>query len=405
MCAAGFATFVALYASQALLPALATDFALSPAMASLAVSAATGALASGVVPLTALSEAVGRTRVMTASLFVSSALGLLTAISPNFTVLLVLRALQGLALAGVPAVAMSYLAEEIHPASLGSAMGLYIAGNSIGGMSGRLISGLVDGLTDWRWALATVGVIAMGCTVLFRMCVLPSGRFKARPAQLGALSASIFKAARDLTLVRLYLIGFVLMGVFVTIYNYLGFRLLGPEFHLPKTVVGLIFVAYLAGSYSAATGGKLVGRFGRRWMLLGSAVLTVGGLALMVTSQLILVILGLLVVTAGFFAAHTVASGWVGARSAALGVQGSALYLFLYYIGSSFGGSLGGIWYGMHGWTAVVIYTVALMALAIAITPNKDTKAGRAEAVKKDLAKTDAVTTDAVTEKAQQPAV
>lgn len=371
MAAAGLATFVALYAAQALLPALAAQFQLSPATASLAVSVGTGALAIGVIPLTVLSEAIGRTPVMTGSLFVSSALGLLAAASPNFPVLLVLRALQGLALAGVPAVAMSYLAEELHPGALGAAMGLYIAGNSIGGMGGRLIAALVDGFAGWRWAFAVVGAIALVCSVVFRLCVLPSARFQPRPPRLKDLAGSIGRATADPALLRLYLIGFLIMGCFVTVYNYLGFQLLGPEFRLSKTMVGMIFVAYLAGSYSAAAVGRLVERFGRARMLLLSAVLTVAGLAMLLSGQLAVVIVGLVVVTAGFFAAHSVASGWVGARSATLGVQGSALYLFGYYLGSSVGGSLGGVWYGMAGWIAVVGYTVALIMVAALVTPRR----------------------------------
>jgi YNFM family putative membrane transporter len=378
MCAAGLATFVALYAAQALLPALAEQFRLSPAAASLAVAVATGALAIGVIPLTVLSEAIGRTPVMTGALFVSSALGLLAAFSPSFPVLLVLRALQGLAMAGVPAVAMSYLAEELHRGALGAAMGLYIAGSSIGGMAGRLIAALVDGLAGWRWALAAVGVLALVCSVVFRLCVLPSAHFRPRPPKLSALAASIGRAGVDGALLRLYAVGFLLMGCFVTVYNYVGFRLLGPDFRLSQAVVGMIFVVYLAGSFSAASVGRLVDRFGRRRTLLLSAVLAIAGLALLLSPNLGLVILGLVVVTAGFFAAHSVASGWVGARSAALGVQGSALYLFCYYLGSSVGGSLGGVWYGLAGWSAVVGYTVVLIALATFAAP-RDSRQPRVE--------------------------
>ncbi|HWE90994.1 MAG TPA: MFS transporter, partial [Pseudonocardiaceae bacterium] len=367
------ATFVALYAAQALLPELAGQFRLSPATASLAVSVATGALAIGVIPLTVLSEAIGRTPVLTGSLFVSSALGLLAAASPSFPVLLVLRASQGLAMAGVPAVAMSYLAEELHRGALGAAMGLYIAGNSIGGMAGRLIAALVDGLAGWRWSLAVVGALALACSVVFRLCVLPSAHFRPRPPKLSALAGSIGRAGADGPLLRLYAVGFLLMACFVTVYNYVGFRLLGPDFRLSTTVVGLVFVVYLAGSCSAASVGRLVDWLGRRRMLLLSAVFTVGGLALLLSPNLGLVILGLVVVTAGFFAAHSVASGWVGARSAALGVQGSALYLFCYYLGSSVGGSLGGIWYGLAGWSAVIAYTVLLIALAALAAPRQST--------------------------------
>ena len=327
---AGLATFTTLYCVQAVLPSLATEFRLSPAAASLAVSVATGALALGVIPLTALSEAAGRTPIMTVSLFASAALGILAAFSPAFAVLLVLRGLQGLALAGVQAVAMSYLTEEVHRGSLGFAMGLFVAGNGIGGMAGRLLGGLIDDVAGWRWALGVVGLIALACAIVFRLSVLPSARFQPRPLRARELALSVARALADSGLLRLYAAGFLLMGCFVTVYNYLGFRLLGPGFHLSRTIVGLIFVVYLAGSAAS-------------------------------------VIAGLVVTTAGFFAAHSVASGWVGARSAALGAQGAAVYLFFYYLGSSIGGSLGGLAFGGGGWPGLTVYTGCFVIAVVII--------------------------------------
>ena len=59
---------------------------------------------------------------------------------------------------------------------------------------------------------------------------------------------------------------------------------------------------------------------------------------------------GLVLTTAGFFAAHSVASGWVGGRAPVAPAQASALYLCLYYIGSSVAGSAGGMFYARGGW-------------------------------------------------------
>ncbi|MBO0850772.1 MAG: MFS transporter, partial [Pseudonocardia sp.] len=280
--AAALATFTTLYCVQAVLPELATTFRLSPATASLAVSVGTGALAVAAIPLTALSEALGRTRVMTAAMFASAVLAMAEAFSPSFAVLLVLRAFQGVALAGLVAVAMSYLAEELHRDSLGSGMGLYIAGNSIGGLVGRLVAGLVDEVANWRWALAVVGLLALACAVVFRVAILPSQRFRARPLRLAALAASVGRAMTDVGLLALYLVGFLFMGCFVTVYNYLDFRLLEPRFHLSQAVVGLIFVVYLAGSFSSTAAGRMVDRFGRRRMMWPAGVVTLVGIALMV---------------------------------------------------------------------------------------------------------------------------
>jgi YNFM family putative membrane transporter len=174
-------------------------------------------------------------------------------------------------------------------------------------------------------------------------------------------------ALADTGLLRLYAAGFLLMGCFVTVYNYLGFRLLGPGFHLSRAVVGLIFVVYLAGSAASVAAGRLVDRFGRPRVMWIMAAITLSGLALMLPPDLALVTAGLVVTTAGFFAAHSVASGWVGARSASRGVQGAAVYLFFYYLGSSVGGSLGGLAFGNGGWPGVTLFTGAFAAAVVII--------------------------------------
>lgn len=370
MFCAGLATFTTLYCVQALLPALATSFRLSPAEASLAISVSTAALAIGVIPLTALSEAIGRTPMMTVSLFSSAVLGILAAVSPSFGLLLVLRAVQGLALAGLQATAMSYLAEELHRGSLGFSTGLFIAGNGFGGMAGRLVAALVADVAGWRWALAVVGLIALGCSIVFRVTVLPSRHFHARPLRLGALAGSIGRAFTDGGLVRLFAVGVLAMSVQVTVYNYLGFRLLRAPFWLSASTVGLIFVVYLAGSLSSTVAGRLADRFGRPRMLWPAAVVLLAGVALLVPDQVAIVVAGLVVLTCGFFAVHAMAIGWVGARSAVLGVQGSAVYLCSYYLGSSIGGSVGGVAFGAGGWAGTTWYlgALALAVLVIGVT-------------------------------------
>ena len=83
--------------------------------------------------------------------------------------------------------------------------------------------------------------------------------------------------------------------------------------------------------------------------------------------NLVVVIIGLIITTGGFFAAHSVASSWVSARSATLHVQGSAVYVLFYYLGSSVGGTVGGLVFSAHGWTGVTYYTGALVAAVLVI--------------------------------------
>jgi predicted MFS family arabinose efflux permease len=358
--AAGLTTFMSLYSTQALLPALSRAFAASPTAVSLLVSLATGALALAVVPVSALSERYGRARVMLVGALAAALLGLLMPLAPSFPVLAVIRALQGLALAGVPAVAMAYLAEEVRAGDLGGAMGLFIAGNTVGGLLGRLIPGVTADLAGWRWALGAVALVSLGCTLAF-WALLPASRFF-RPGRVDHRALAVHLG--DPGLRRLYAVGLLLNAGFVTVYNFLGFRLVAPPFGLPDAVVGLMFLMYLGGTSSSATAGRLADRVGRRTVLAGGLAITAAGLLLTLPDSVPVVGIGLLVFTVGFFATHSVASGWVGLRARTARAQASALYLFSYYLGSSVGGSAGGLAFERGGWPAAVSYVFVLVLLA-----------------------------------------
>jgi YNFM family putative membrane transporter len=364
--AAGLATFALLYVPQPLLPELSRAFGASPAAASLAMSAGTFALAIAIIPVSSLSEVRGRREVMTVSVIAAAVLGLIAPLSPNLPALIGIRVLQGLALAGVPATAMAYLAEEVDRADLGRAMGLYIAGNAIGGLSGRVVAGILAEHGGWRVATAGVSGLALACAVAFAVLLPRSSFFTPSPPRLPVLGATLARNLADTRLLRLYLIGFALMGAFVTVYNYLTFRLSAAPFGLSASVIGALFTVYLAGTWSSTLAGRLADRAGRRVVLAVGAAVAIGGVALTLPSSLALIVAGLVALTAGFFAAHSVASGWVGGLAPVAPAQASALYLCLYYIGSSVAGSAGGIFYAHGGWLLTAAFAAALLAIAMA---------------------------------------
>lgn len=363
---AGIATFALLYSTQALLPLVSADYGSTEATASWTVSAATGALALCVLPLSAVSERFGRRATMTGALAVAVAVGLLVPFAPSIGALIALRAVQGAALAGLPASAMAYLAEEVRAKALVAAVGLFVAGNSIGGMSGRIVSGWIAQLCGWRVAIGVIGVIAVVCAVLFRV-LLPAPRHgSAASGARGATGARVLvSAVRDHLanplLRRLYAIGALFMMVFGASYTVIGYRLTGAPYSLPQGLAGSVFLVYLVGTVSSATVGRLVGRLGRRGALYLSAGTTAGGLLLSLAGPLVLVLLGLVLVTAGFFAGHTVASSAVSHTATHGRAQASALYQSGYYLGSSVGSTLGAVAFRAAGWGGTV--TLGLLAV------------------------------------------
>ncbi|TAL93681.1 MAG: MFS transporter [Paraburkholderia sp.] len=364
---AGYATFSLLYCVQPLLPAFSTTFGVSPAQSSFSLSLTTATLAFAIFVAGFVSEGWSRHRLMTASLTASSLLTLATAFAPQWHQLLVLRALEGLALGGVPAVAMAYLAEEVHPDGLGLAMGLYVGGTAIGGMAGRVITGVVANLFGWRASIAVIGVLGLLAMLAFRTLLPPSRHFVPRRG-LGfshhrAALAGHFKTAG---LPVVFLMAFVLMGSFVTLYNYIGYRLLAPPYLLSQAEIGAIFVVYLTGVVASPWSGRMADTFGRARVLIASLVLMLTGVALTMLHPIAAIAAGIACLTFGFFAGHAVASGWVGRMAKAAKGQAAALYLLAYYLGSSIVGSYGGHVWARHGWNGVVSLVVLLLLCGIA---------------------------------------
>ncbi|OII59618.1 MFS transporter [Streptomyces sp. CC77] len=366
--AAGLAAFALLYSTQALLPTVSADFAVSASAASWTVSAATGALALCVLPLSALSERFGRRALMTTSLVVAVAVGLLVPFAPSLEWLVVLRAVQGAALAGVPASAMAYLAEEVRPKALVAAIGLFVAGNSIGGMSGRIVTGWAAQLWGWRAGLAAVGLLAAVCVVAYRLLLPKARHFAPAPLDPRAVARTVRTHLSDPLLLRLYAIGALFMTVFGAVYTVIGYRLVEAPFSLPQGVVGSVFLVYLVGTASSAAAGTLVGRMGRRGALYLAVATTAAGLLLSLSASLAGVLAGLVLITAGFFAGHAVASAAVSRTATEGRAQASALYQSAYYLGSSAGGTLGAVAFHSGGWAGTVLLGLVAVLGVVSIT-------------------------------------
>ena len=364
---AGFATFAMLYCVQPLLPLLAAHFRVSAASSSLALSLTTLSLALCLLISGALAESWGRKPVMAAALGLAAVLGIACALVEEWGSLLILRALLGLALSGLPALAMAYVGEEFDPEALPAAMGLYIGGTALGGLLGRLLAGLLSDLGGWPWALggiAGLGLLALG---LFIWLLPPSRHFTAQPLSLRGLLRNFALHLSNPRLRVLFALAFLLMGGFVALFNYVGFRLAGAPFNLSATVIGLLFTVYLLGIFSAGWAGRLVPRFGARQVLHGGIGLMLLGVALCATPWLSAAVIGLALFTLGFFAAHAVASGQVGIHAQGAKAQASALYLCAYYLGSSLVGYVGGYVWEHAGWLALLAVLASLFVAAGAL--------------------------------------
>lgn len=359
---AGVATFAQLYSTQAVLPLLAADLQVTAAEAALTISLATVGLAITVIPWSFLADRIGRVKAMAWGISAATVLGLLVPLAPSFGALLALRLLEGMALGGIPAIAIAYLNEEVNRAHAAMAAGSYVAGTTLGGLAGRLVAGPAGELWGWRTAALAVSVLATVAAVLFLVLVPAAKGFTvAKAAGLRGALATLGGHVRNPRLLALYVQAFLMMGGFVAVYNYLGFRLSAEPFALPATLISLIFLAYLSGTVSSRWAGGLTARFGRRSVLLAGILLMIAGLALTLTQVLALILAGLLIFTGGFFAAHSIGAGWTGSIATTGRAQASSLYNLAYYLGSSVIGWAGGLLFQSLGWAALAL---AIMVLA-----------------------------------------
>ncbi|RKW70502.1 MFS transporter [Galactobacter caseinivorans] len=382
--AAGVATFSQLYSVQGVLPELAADQRISEADAALAVSMATLGLAVSVIPWSVMADRRGRRTTMRLAILCAVVLGLLVPFAPTFQVLLGLRLLEGLALGGIPAVALAYLTEEVAPLAAAVASGTYISGTTLGGLLGRLVAGPLSEFYTWRVGTFVVSAVAAVAGLIFFL-VAPAPRgfqpVVRRSARDIPLLRKLVTCLKDRRLVALFCQGGLLMGGFVAVYNYLGFRLQAPPFLIPASLSALLFLAYLSGTWSSAQSGRLSSRHGRYPVLRGASGVMLAGLLLTWMDSLPAVIAGLLLFTAGFFAAHATASGWVPGLVRTGRAQASSLYNLAYYGGSSLFGWAVGLAFQGQGWGGVVASVGAMIVLAVLIAWAVLRKEGRGAAL------------------------
>lgn len=361
---AGVATFAQLYSPQGLLPLVATDLQVTSHEAALLVSAATAGLAASVIPWSFASDRWGRRRAIAVSMVSACAFALAGGLAASFPMLLALRFAEGLAHGGVAALAVALIVEEVESFAVTLAAGTYIAGTTLGGLSGRLVAAPLGEAFGWRAGMLAVTCVGVLCVVGFLLIAPQARHFVRRPTPLSGVVSAALENLRSPVLCAVYLQGALLMGGFVALYNYVGFAVTAEPLGWPLSVVALLFLAYLAGTWTSPWAGSLAMRHGRYRVLLGASMVMAAGALLTIVQSPFTLIPGLLLFTGAFFAAHSVASSWAGVAARGGRAQSTSLYNLGYYGGSSVFGWLAGLVFEAAGWAPTVLGIVGLVACA-----------------------------------------
>ncbi|SMX78908.1 MFS transporter, YNFM family, putative membrane transport protein [Brevibacterium aurantiacum] len=394
---AGVSVFLVLYETQGLLPAIRGAYDIDAPTASLTVSATNVAMAVFLIPFSVLAPRIGHARQIAGGVVLAALLALILPFMPSPELLIAVRFLQGVAIASVPATAMAYLSLRLPAKALPGAIGVYIAGNTIGGLSSRLLTGLAAEGLGWHGGLAFTAAVSLvfGLIVvwLLRHDLFTTSRVIAaressttapEPAATEQESTSDAEssAAADTAqpprraiiplrsgLWRIYLTGFLCMIVFGGSFTMLGTRLQHDPWRLSEGAVALFFLIYLVGTVVTTYYGRLATRLSRTSLTLIGMVTALVGAGLTLVDDLPVIIIGMSLLTGGFFLGHTGASASASAsRPGVDSTRSAAIYLTVYYLGTSLGAWLSAVLFTDFAWPGVVVMCMTSLFAVLILT-------------------------------------
>jgi MFS transporter, YNFM family, putative membrane transport protein len=353
---AGFCTFLNLYSPQALLPMLSREFGVGAADISTIMTASTLAIALTAPFTGAVADVLGRKRVITAAMPMIG-----VAFASDVQALIVWRFIQGLLLPPIFAVTVAYIGDEWPPAQVAGIAGVYIAGSSLGGFSGRFVPGVLGDLFGWRAAFLALAALSFLGAIMVGL-LLPREKRFVRSNGLSASARQMLRHLKDPQLLATYAIGFGVLFNFIAVFTYVSFHLAAPPYRFSSTLLGLIFVTYLAGTMIAPMTGWVMAGLGRRRFLLAVIAAWAGGALLTLLTPIAAIIAGLTFCAGCGMLCQTISTGYVTeiakeGRSSAVG-----LYVTSFYAGGSMGAFLPGLAWDWGGWPAAIAMVLAMLA-------------------------------------------
>ncbi|UTW03159.1 MFS transporter [Amphritea atlantica] len=368
LCIGSFMIFANVYVTQPILPQLQQEFSLTTLEVSWSFTVTTLTLGLSLLFYGPLSDAVGRRSLMLVSMAGVCLCTLLLSRAESFTALVLLRGLQGVFLGGLPAIAIAYMGDEYSRKALLLAVGLYISGNSLGGISGRLIGGFIGDWLGWADLFLVMGLVSCVCLLLFWWLLPASRQFSPQVLNLSAMGSRLRDHLTNPLLLLVYLVGGLNFFIFINQYSYITFVLSDAPYHLSPVWIGLLFLTYLTGTVGSTLSGRIAQQIGQLNCIKLGIVILIAGSLLTLSSALPLIVTGFFINSFGFFFAHSSASSWVSHQATHARASASSLYLVFYYLGASCGGFYLDPFWQWLGWEGVVLGSVMVLLVTLSLT-------------------------------------
>lgn len=373
----GLSVFAQLYLFQPMLPMVAEQFGVSVGDTSLLVSSSTIGMALGLLFFAFKADSYSRKSLIVFSLISSASLTVISTWIPDLTLLIAVGLLKGFVVSGVSAVALAYLTEEVDALAVPAAISMYLSGNTIGGMSGRIMATLFAGEFGWRNAVLLIGIESLILGAVFWKLFPESKFFNPQKTDYHLKVKQMKFFLTNPYMLRLYCTAALLMGVFVSVYNYLTFRLEAKPFSLSHFIIAFIFLMYIFGVFGTMIVGRLSRRFPMNNILKASILTMIIGAALLLSENIYILIFGLGLFTLSFFAAHTMASQMTALYAKRGKSSATSIYWLFYYFGSSILGSGTGYLLHAYSWNVFIgVLMISVITALLLTTINTNPKAG-----------------------------
>ncbi|NKI73462.1 MFS transporter [Dickeya sp. CFBP 2040] len=364
----GLAELASLFFIQPLLPVLAKEYDIPVSQVSIILSAETALLAIGLLFTGTLADRYGRKRLIVVSLLLGGLLTLICPLVKSWTLLVILRGIIGLALSGIAAAATAYISEEVAPVVAGVVTGYFVFGNSIGGMSGRVVASQLIGHVSIDFIFYCFAFTLMFAALLVSLVLPASKNFKASSS---LNFTHIIKGAmahfKNKKLSLMYVVSFIIFGVFTSLYNYLAFYLAREPFNVSHANAGLISFSFIMSFFTAPQAGRLSQKYGALKVLSALFTLMIVGMLMTLTANLTIFIIGAILFTGCFFGCHSIGLSWVSKNATHARGQATALYLFFYYMGGSVVGYCNGLIFSSAGWMGMTAFIITLLVSGIVV--------------------------------------